>query len=63
MPMPIKALPSWLDGIHVSMAGSFIALEGAWRQHSERADAKSVWHAAGHRKFATDHRCQVDSGL
>ncbi|MGO8913005.1 MAG: hypothetical protein ACLQDM_27285 [Bradyrhizobium sp.] len=36
-----KALPSWFDGIHVSMAGSFIAMEGAERQHSEVADGAS----------------------
>jgi hypothetical protein len=40
-PMPVKGLPSWFDGIHVSMAGSFIALEGAWRQHNEVADGAS----------------------
>jgi len=36
-----KALPSWVDGIHFSMAGSFIAMEGAERQHSEVADGAS----------------------
>jgi hypothetical protein len=39
--MPTKALPAWLDGIHFSMAGSFIAMEGAYRQHSEVADGAS----------------------
>jgi hypothetical protein len=39
--LPIKAFPSWFDGIHVSMAGSFIALDGAWRQHSEVSDGSS----------------------
>ena len=39
--MPTKALPSWFDGIHFSMAGSFIAMEGAWRQHSEVANGAS----------------------
>ena len=39
--MPVKGLPSWFDGIHVSMAGSFIALDGAGRQHSEVADGAS----------------------
>ena len=39
--IPTKALPSWFDGIHVSMAGSFIAVEGAWRQHSEVSDGAS----------------------
>jgi hypothetical protein len=33
-----KALPTWVDGVHFSMAGSFIAAEGAIRQHSEVAD-------------------------
>jgi hypothetical protein len=36
-----KALPAWVDGIHFSMAGSFIAMEGAYRQHSEVADGAS----------------------
>jgi len=40
-PMPVKGLPSWFDGIHVSMAGSFIALDGAWRQHSEVSNGAS----------------------
>jgi hypothetical protein len=40
-PIPAKALPAWFDGIHVSMAGSFIALEGAYRQHSEVSDGAS----------------------
>ena len=34
-PLPIKAAPSWFGGIHVSLAGSFIAMEGVWRQHNE----------------------------
>ncbi len=36
-----KALPSWFDGMHISMAGSFIAMEGAERQHSEVSDGAS----------------------
>jgi hypothetical protein len=40
-PIPTKTLPSWFDGIHVSMAGSFIAMEGAWRQHSEVSNGAS----------------------
>lgn len=36
-----KALPSWVDGIHFSMAGSFIVAEGAYRQHSEVANGAS----------------------
>jgi hypothetical protein len=39
--MPVKGLPSWFDGIHVSMAGSFIALDGAWRQHNEVSNGAS----------------------
>jgi hypothetical protein len=40
-PIPTKTFPAWFDGIHVSMAGSFIALDGAWRQHSEVSDGAS----------------------
>jgi hypothetical protein len=36
-----KALPAWVDGIHFSMAGSFIAMEGAYREHSEVANGAS----------------------
>jgi hypothetical protein len=39
--MPTKFWPAWMDGIHVSMAGTFIALEGAYRQHSEVSDGAS----------------------
>jgi len=39
--MLTKAKPSWLDSVHISMAGSFIALEGAYRQHNEVADGAS----------------------
>jgi hypothetical protein len=39
--IPTKAVPAWFDGIHVSMAGSFIALEGAWREHSEVSNGAS----------------------
>jgi hypothetical protein len=39
--IPTKAWPAWMDGIHVSMAGSFVALEGAFRQHSEVSDGAS----------------------
>jgi type II secretory pathway pseudopilin PulG len=35
-PMVTKG-PSWFDSIHVSMAGSFIAMEGVWRQRNEVA--------------------------
>ena len=35
VPIPTKGPPSWFDSIHVSLAGSFIAMEGAWRQRNE----------------------------
>jgi len=38
--IPTKA-PAWLDSVHLSMAGSFIAMEGVWRQHSEVANGAS----------------------
>ena len=41
MPIPTKGPPSWFDTVHISMAGSFIAMEGAWRQHSEVSDGAS----------------------
>ena len=37
MPIPTKGPPSWFDSIHISMAGTFIAMEGAWRQRNENA--------------------------
>ena len=40
-PVVTKGPPSWFDSIHVSMAGSFIALEGAWRQRNEVASGAS----------------------
>ena len=39
--LPVKAAPSWFGGIHVSMAGSFIAMEGAWRQRNEISSGAS----------------------
>ncbi len=33
--------PAWLGGVQISLAGSFIALEGAARQHNEVADGAS----------------------
>jgi hypothetical protein len=36
-----KAIPSSFGGVHISMAGTFIALEGAWREHNEVADGAS----------------------
>ena len=41
VPVPTKGPPSWFDSIHVSMAGSFIAMEGAWRQRNENASGAS----------------------
>jgi hypothetical protein len=35
LPVPTKGPPSWFDSIHISLAGSFIAMEGAWRQRNE----------------------------
>jgi hypothetical protein len=39
--IPTKAWPAWMDGIHVSMAGSFLELDGVARQHSEVANGAS----------------------
>jgi hypothetical protein len=36
-PMVTKGAPAWFDSIHVSMAGSFIAMEGVWRDRNEVA--------------------------
>jgi hypothetical protein len=36
-----KAIPSSFGVIHTSMAGTFVALEGAWREHNEVADGAS----------------------
>ncbi len=41
MAMPTKAMPAWFDSVHLSMAGSFIAMEGAWREHSEVSNGAS----------------------
>ena len=41
VPIPTKGLPSWFDSIHVSMAGSFIAMEGAFRQRNEVSSGAS----------------------
>ena len=41
MPMPTKGPPSWFDSIHVSIAGSFIAMEGAFRQRNEASSGAS----------------------
>jgi hypothetical protein len=39
--LPTKAAPSWFGGIHVSLAGSYIAMEGVWRQHNEISSGAS----------------------
>ena len=36
-----KAIPPSFGGIHTSMAGTFVALEGAWREHNEVANGAS----------------------
>ena len=41
VPVPTKGPPSWFDSIHVSMAGTFIAMEGAWRQRNENSSGAS----------------------
>lgn len=40
-PMATKGPPSWFDSIHLSLAGSFIAMEGAWRQRNEISSGAS----------------------
>jgi hypothetical protein len=40
--LPTKAAaPSWFGGIHVSMAGSFIAMECVWRERNEISSGAS----------------------
>jgi hypothetical protein len=41
MPVVTKGGPSWFDSIHVSLAGTFIAMEGAWRQRNENSSGAS----------------------
>ena len=41
VPVPTKGPPSWFDSIHVSLAGSFIAMEGAFRQRNEVSSGAS----------------------
>src|SRR6185437_13752739 len=41
MPVPTKGPPSWFDSIHVSLAGSYIAMEGAFRQRNEVSSGAS----------------------
>jgi outer membrane murein-binding lipoprotein Lpp len=37
----IAGPPSWFGGIHVSLAGSFVAMEGVWRQRNEISSGAS----------------------
>ena len=41
VPIPTKGPPSWFDSIHVSLAGSFIAMEGAFRERNEASSGAS----------------------
>jgi hypothetical protein len=41
LPTKAAAAPSLFGGIHVSLAGSFIAMEGVWRQHNEVSSGAS----------------------
>jgi hypothetical protein len=41
LPTKAAAAPSWFGGIHVSLAGSYIAMEGVWRQHNEVSSGAS----------------------
>jgi len=41
VPIPTKGPPSWFDSIHVSMAGTFIAMEGAIRERNELSSGAS----------------------
>src|SRR5262245_51674600 len=41
LPTKAAAAPSWFGGIHVSLAGSFIAMEGVWREHNEVSSGAS----------------------
>ena len=37
LPIPTKGPPAWFDSVHISLAGSFIAMEGAFRVRSENS--------------------------
>jgi outer membrane murein-binding lipoprotein Lpp len=41
LPTKAAAAPSWFGGIHVSLAGSYIAMEGVWRQRNEISSGAS----------------------
>jgi cell division septum initiation protein DivIVA len=38
-PIPAKGAPSWWSGVKISLAGSFIDVDGVWRQRNEIASA------------------------
>ena len=41
LPIPTKGPPAWFDTVHVSLAGSFIAAEGAFRARNELSSGAS----------------------
>jgi hypothetical protein len=41
VPIPTKGPPSWFDSIHVSMAGTFVAMEGVYRERNENSSGSS----------------------
>ena len=41
LPIPTKGPPAWFDTVHISMAGSFIAMEGAFRVRNENSSGAS----------------------
>ena len=41
LPIPTKGPPAWFDSVHISMAGSFIAMEGAFRARNENSSGAS----------------------
>lgn len=38
-PIPTKSLPAWFSDVKISLAGSFIDVDGVWRQRNEIASA------------------------
>src|SRR5579863_3867074 len=41
LPIPTKGPPAWFDTVHISMAGTFIAMEGAFRVRNENSSGAS----------------------
>jgi hypothetical protein len=41
LPIPTKGPPAWFDSVHISLAGSFIAMEGAVRARNEASSGAS----------------------